>query len=98
MKQNEVFSLKCNSKSEKLCGEQGGKFFQAFSQTNENWVDILGRAKGKLVMKKAMGFKSLVEVSIHHNEFRVCALDPFSFSVGFHPSFLTQLHIVFIAL
>lgn len=45
---------------------------------------LLGRAKGKLVMKKAVGSTSLVELSIQSNKFGVCALLSFSFSVWFH--------------
>lgn len=45
---------------------------------------LLGRAKGKLVMKKAVGSTSLVELSIQSNKFEVCALHSFSFSVWFN--------------
>lgn len=57
MKQNQISSLNCKSKTEKLCREQGEKSFQKFSQTSESWMYHSGRAEGKLVMKKAVGSK-----------------------------------------
>lgn len=61
MKQNQI-SLNCKSKTEKLCREQGENLSKRSHK--ERAGSHLGSTEGKLVMKKALGSKSWVELSV----------------------------------
>lgn len=51
-----------------------------------------GRAEAKLVMKKAMGSKSLVGLSVQNNVFDFCVLHPDFFNCAFGPFFPEEMH------